>query len=166
MIDLKRVVNWTEEINPKQLGIVLSEIRKLRKEEESRIVLILNSSGGSLGSALAFYDFIMATKIELTTVALGYVDSAAIIVSLAGSHRLVGPHTSMYLHPASRSAVGPCSNLKAGHKEMARMEEWGVKIIAKRSGLSVKKVRTMMEKITTLNPSEMIKLGLAHELFK
>ncbi len=166
MLDLKRVVTWTEEITPKQLGIVITEIRKLWKEEETPIVLIQNSAGGSLGTALGFYDLIMATKIELTTIALGYINSAAIIVSLAGSRRLVGPHTTMYMHPASRNASGPCKDLDAGHKEMMRVEEWSIKIIAERSGLSEKKVRAMMEKITTLSPKEMIKLGLVHELFK
>jgi ATP-dependent protease ClpP protease subunit len=171
MIKTNRVVQWFGPIDTEKFNRVTSDIVRLWKDEEADIFLFINSAGGEASIGFAFYDLMKALKIKLTTVAIGEVDSMAIIVFLTGEHRLVSPHTSMFFHQPSRSFAAnrpmPSRSMRAGVQEMDRMELWYANIIERETGGKLSSQAAIDKQLTeeSVDSETMIKLGLAHELF-
>ena len=83
-------------------------------------VLHLNSPGGDLIEALAAINLMRSIEVPITTVANVGVESAALLLFLAGDRRIVLPNSYGMAHHMSADAAGNFHNLKdiVGHLEM------------------------------------------------
>jgi len=81
--------------------------------------LIINSPGGSLLDAYAIIDIMESSRIPVRTIGLGCVQSAGLMVFLAGEkgHRILTPNTSIMSHQYSWCAEGKHNELIAINKE-------------------------------------------------
>lgn len=153
---------------------VCGEILQLFKDApQEEITLFLTSSGGDASAGFAFLDLMRGANVNLTTIALGEVDSIAIIVFLAGRRRLVGPHTTMFFHQPRRGF--PSNGVQARTQEIAVQEtrtlmQWYSAVvysaIAPEAKLSPGDILQWQNNERTLVPEEMISLGIAHRLFQ
>jgi ATP-dependent protease ClpP protease subunit len=120
---------------------------------------------------MSFYDAVRAVlRPNLTTIAMGDVDSSGIIIFLAGNKRLVSPRTTLLLHPAGRS-FDPSKRytaheISAMAKEDQLKDEQYAAIVSEHSHgrLTQGQVLTFMECHTVLDAHELIRLGLADAL--
>jgi len=62
------------------------------------LLLMLNSTGGSLDDGFSLYGFLRTLPIKLTTVNMGTIASIAIVPFLAGMHRVCCPHAIFHFH--------------------------------------------------------------------
>lgn len=67
------------------------------------LLVFITSGGGSTYTGMAFYDLLRILPFEVITIAIGYVDSAAILPFMAGSKRFITPQTSFTFHLPSSS---------------------------------------------------------------
>ncbi|MFZ3020042.1 MAG: ATP-dependent Clp protease proteolytic subunit [Minisyncoccia bacterium] len=104
MITLERTVGWSGDMNSENLGRVTREIVRLHLANAiAPITLCIYSGGGDIGAAFAFYDFIRnVSGISINTIGLGQVSSAAVVAFMAGTLRLITPHTTMLIHEGER----------------------------------------------------------------
>jgi ATP-dependent protease ClpP protease subunit len=133
------------------------------------------SHGGCLKSGMAVYDMFQKLKVayaqlpsrlQLTTVGIGYVASSATIIYAAGDRRLAYPHTEFLLHQPALTGVGGTSDviLQEG-KYLKLVEDEMVAVYSKVCKKKVERVRLdIANKELVLTAEEAIKYGLVHEI--
>ena len=84
----------------------------LNLQDPGKIFLHINSYGGSVFAGLAATDCILSSPVEVTTVVEGCAASAATLMSVVGTHRLIHAHSFMLVHQLSSWMVGKYSELQ------------------------------------------------------
>jgi len=81
--------------------------------------LVVNSPGGSLNDAYAVIDIMQSSQIPVRTIGLGQIQSAGLMIFLAGSpgERILTPNTSIMSHQYSWGSMGKHNELIAIRKE-------------------------------------------------
>lgn len=105
----------------------------------SRIIFFINSEGGSLWDGWAIHDALelaSAKGIQIVTVALGKVQSAATIVYLAGDIRITSPNAIFTIHEASTWLSGKVSEQKDYLKFLSDCEERYLKLVTSKSNIT------------------------------
>ena len=89
----------------------------------SRIVVLINSGGGSVGAGYAMIEMMYKIKRELgipvDTVILGYAYSMGAVLFQAGDHRRMGYFSTMMLHSSSWQVSGRDSEVFTDLKKLA-----------------------------------------------
>ena len=77
------------EINQTSVNnLIASMLARSVEEVRESANLYISSTGGDLDSAIRFYDFIKASDVKINTVGYGQIDSAAVLLFLAGDKRI------------------------------------------------------------------------------
>ena len=71
-------------------------------QSDQEIVILLNSTGGETGAALAFYNFVRFKKIHLTVNVLSTCMSAAVIILCAGQKRIAAKQSRLLIHELTK----------------------------------------------------------------
>lgn len=151
-----------DEINPVSIGKTLEDIIS-----NKRNVLILNSDGGMVESAMAFYDIVRyGMKRDITVVGVGQISSAAVVLFCSGKKRLIGRNAYILLHNISMQYKNtkPTERNKQEDKERVFvLENLYAKIVSEttRGKMSPEQVRQMMDKSSLLTASEALEMGIA-----
>ena len=89
----------------------------------SRIVVVINSGGGSVGAGFAMIEMMYKVKRELgipvDTVILGYASSMAAIIFQAGDYRRMGYFSTMMLHSGTWQVSGRDSEVFTDLKKLS-----------------------------------------------
>lgn len=85
------------------------------------LIIQISSSGGSSDHGLLAYNFLKQINIKKTTIGMGNVDSAAIMLFCAGDKRIAMPSCRFVLHEARATISGEFNSTKM--KEMGRLVE-------------------------------------------
>ena len=90
---------------------------------ESRITVLINSGGGSVGAGFAMIEMMYKVKRELgipvDTVILGYAYSMGATIFQAGDHRRMGYFSTMMLHSSSWQVSGRDSEVFKDMKKLS-----------------------------------------------
>lgn len=135
--------------------------------EYGDIFLFINSGGGNLYEGFALANVIMASRIPITTVALGECDSAALIIAMSGHNRFVMQDTSILSHQYSAGiGLSKHGDIQARVKDFELTASKVVRHYSKCTGLTEQKVRAELVKKTDvfLSAEEAIGYGLFDEI--
>ncbi|HCC54881.1 MAG TPA: hypothetical protein DEQ20_08170 [Desulfobulbaceae bacterium] len=66
------------------------------------LTLTINSTGGCVGTSIAIYSMLRSLPIPVTTYVIGTCQSAAVLIFLAGSKRLITPSSTLMTHGPAR----------------------------------------------------------------
>lgn len=119
------------------------------------------SSGGDSTVAMAMYDAIRACRNKVTTVALGNVGSAAVLVFAAGDARLIGKNAVLYLHKLTISASGDQKEMDTMLGEYNRLKGSYCSLIGTRAGIDPDTIDEMCKSEGFVSPETALKLGIA-----
>lgn len=130
------------------------------------IVLQISSSGGSSDHGLLAYNFLKQTGFKITTIGMGNVDSAAIMLYSAGSNRLSVPSCRFLIHEATATIQGMfnANKLKEITQITERINEDYCNVISSVSGKKLNKVKLDVMKSTVMSSEEAKKYGLVHTI--
>lgn len=135
------------------------------------ITLFISSGGGSVGDAFALYDYTTkALRPKLQTVALGEVNSTAIMLFLMGERRYIGRLSVMRFHKFSLTVENTTNltTIKADHirRDLEKSEAEYMNIITSRSGgkITADKARAFLDNNIAVSATQAVKLGLAHRI--
>lgn len=164
------LVKYLGAVNYATTERVLNEIRERLDEAPGEpIRMLVTSPGGPSGTGMSFYDTVRTVlRPSLTTIGSGDIDSSGLIIFLTGSTRYVTAHTTGLLHKAGRyfdpNTRYTAKDLRTMAAEDDLKDEQYASIVAANSGgrLSKNDVLMLMEAETVLQPSDMVRLGLAH----
>jgi ATP-dependent protease ClpP protease subunit len=173
MIDSARTVTWFGSIDTQNAAKVVTDIMKFYAEDPKReIFLFIHSGGGATGTSLGFHDYIQALGINLTTIGIGYVDSAAVVVFLSGHRRLISPHSTLILHQGRRvwesNRTTTTCDMQTTVAESELSDKYYADVVAQRCNNMLPRdiLNDMILKGKVLTAEETIRFGIAHELFQ
>lgn len=130
---------WLDtEVTWENCAFLIEYIQYLNRTSEdftTPITLHIMSPGGELPVMFAIYDTIKQSRIPVVTINEGACHSAAFIIFLAGTHRLMNPHATFIAHEGSGAMGGSYRENKAAmeqyEKDVAEMRH----IIANETGI-------------------------------
>lgn len=164
-----REIFLTEQVDADTTNELIKQLMYLEKEDdEAEITLYINSPGGEVVSGLAVYDYLTMMKAPVRTVCIGTAASMGAILFLAGDKRQMLPHTRLMIHDPSYHNLNMSG--KKPHEiqhEVDKLNETReviAKIIAAKTGKTLKQVYKVTADDTYYNATEAVKFGLATEV--
>lgn len=123
---LKILVNFYANISEGSvnslIGFLTQQIAQQTPEAQiSEIIMQISSSGGSSDHGLLAYNFLKQITIPKTTIGMGNVDSAAVMLFCAGDKRLAMPGCRFVLHQARLTLSGSGEFSPSKLTEIAKM---------------------------------------------
>jgi ATP-dependent protease ClpP protease subunit len=158
-----------DEVGPESIKECLEALSAMaRQEPRCEITLILNSPGGGVVDGLALYDYLMGLRKrghKITIIALGEAASMGGVLLQAGNKRVVGRNFFMLMHQISYSCYGRSPEHRDEMKLVNMMESKLLKILARRSSMTVRDVRSSWERTNWwIDAKAAVELGFADEI--
>ena len=118
-------------------NIILAQLLFLSSVDAGKdISLYINSPGGQVSSGLAIYDTMQLVQPDVATICTGMAASMASVLLCAGTpgKRSALPHARVLIHQPMGGAQGQASDILIAAKEIEKIREELVSIIARHSG--------------------------------
>ena len=118
----------------------------LTTSQFEKLILVMNSGGGSVTDAFALIDTMKGSGVPIHTVGLGEVSSAALMIFMAGEvgHRTLTPNTSILSHQYSWGKWGKEHELVTANKAFDLTSKQITNHYIKCTGMTEKKVREVL----------------------
>ena len=168
---MKLLINFYANVSEASINDLIKFITiKLASQDPEKpideIVLQISSSGGSSDHGLLAYNFLKQISIPKTTIGMGNVDSAAVMMFCAGNKRLAAPSCRFVLHEAIATLGGQFNPTKLS--EMARLiqritDDYS-EVISKVTGKKKKVVSKEVHGGAVLSSDDAKKFGLVTEI--
>lgn len=168
---MKLVINFYANVSETSVNDLIRFVTsELAQQSERRVVeelvLQISSSGGSSDHGLLAYNYLKQLSLKITTIGMGNVDSAAVMLFCAGNQRLAMPSCRFVLHEALATINGQFGSLKLA--EMARLIERitddYVDVVSKVTGQKKQKVSRLVKDGGVLSSAEAKTKGLVTEV--
>ena len=126
------------------------------------IMLYINSPGGVITSGMAIYDTMNLIKADVQTICLGEAASMGAFLLSAGAKgkRMALPSARIMIHQPLGGAKGQATDIELEAKEILRMKDLLIGIMAENSGQPFEKVKDDCERDHYLSAAEACEYGL------
>ena len=159
----ERIIFLGTEIDDDVANSVVAQLLLLDSENPDKdIMLYINSTGGVITAGMAIYDTMNLIKAPVSTICLGEAASmgAFLLCSGAKGKRMSLPSSRIMIHQPLGGAKGQATDIELEAKEIRRMKDMLIDIIAKNSGQNPDKVREDCERDHYLSAYEAMEYGL------
>ena len=159
----ERIIFLGTEIDDEVANSVVAQLLLLDSENsEKDIMLYINSPGGVITAGMAIYDTMQLIKSDVSTICLGDAASmgAFLLCSGAKGKRLALPNSRVMIHQPLGGAKGQATDIEIEAKEILRMKDMLIGIIAENSGQPIEKVKEDCERDHFLTAQEALEYGL------
>ncbi len=130
------------------------------------LIIQISSSGGSSDHGMLLYNFLSSLSIKKTTIGMGNVDSAAVMIFAAGNNRISTPSCRFVLHEARATINGEFNSTKLS--ELAnitkRITQDYVNVVANVTGKRKVSIANKVKAGVVLSADEAKRLGLVSEV--
>ena len=139
-------------------------------ENDIPIIMYIDSCGGAIRAGLAIIDAmdIAAKRVDVDVVCLGKAYSMASVILAAGKkgHRYIMPHGEVMVHEPliMEGAGGSASSVRNMADSLISVRDEISEMMAGYTGLSAKKINSIMRANTFMNAQKAIELGLADKV--
>jgi ATP-dependent Clp protease protease subunit len=162
-----RVVYVGTPIDDGVANVVIAQLLHLESANpDGEINLYLNSPGGEPTSMLAIYDTIQFIRAPVATACVGQAASTAAVLLAAGApgRRTVLPHARIVLDQPSAGRQGTLPDLQVEAKEVARLRNELVELLAKHTGRTPAQVRADTERDLVLSAADAVSYGVVDSM--
>jgi ATP-dependent Clp protease protease subunit len=159
----ERIIFLGTEIDDEVANSIVAQLLLLDSENPDKdIMLYINSPGGVITAGMAIYDTMNLIKADVATICLGEAASmgAFLLCSGAKGKRMSLPRSRIMIHQPLGGAKGQATDIELEAKEIMRMKNMLIDIIAKNSGQDPEKVREDCERDHYLSAYEAMEYGL------
>jgi len=148
---------------------VIAQLIVLESNDPDRDILIyINSPGGSFTALTAIYDTLQFVRPEIQTYCMGQAASAAAVLLGAGTKgkRFALSNSRVLIHQTSGGTEGAMqiSDLDIQAKEILRMRDLMIEILAKHTGQTVEQVAADVERDKIFTAAQAKDYGLVDEV--
>lgn len=150
-------------------AVFLEQISALEAYDISRpITVYVDTYGGSVDAALSIYDAMCACSCPIRTIGIGKVMSAGVLVLAAGDkgNRFITQNARVMMHQISGGANGVVKDIEITTKEMKRLQDVFVGLIAKHAGQKKADVLKDIDQDKYFSATEAISYGLVDWIVK
>lgn len=156
--------NWLGD-DPGRTG-ALDLAAALAQVDTPTLVVRINSYGGSVSEGLAIYSLLSDFKGELVTKVDGFACSAASVIFMAGTKRIVPESGLLMIHNAWTSASGDHNALAKAAEDLKKITQPSIDIYTLKTNLSEEEIRSMMDREEWINSKEAFEYGFSTTLEK
>ena len=161
----QRELYLDEGVNAESMASMIRQFRYLDQVDPGKeITLYITSPGGEVTSGLAFYDVIRMAKSKVRTICCGTAASMGAILFLSGDERLMTRHSKIMIHDPSitmGNAPSKALEVKETLESIMKTREDLARIIAERTGKTLKTVYAKTKGDAYFSADEAVKFGLA-----
>lgn len=165
----ERIIFLGTEIDDDVANSIIAQLLLLDSENPDKdIMLYINSPGGVITSGMAIYDTMNLIKADVATICLGEATSmgAFLLCSGAKGKRMSLPSSRIMIHQPLGGAKGQATDIELEAKEILRMKEMLINIIAQNSGQDIEKVKEDCERDHYLSAFEAKEYGLIDKVIE
>ncbi len=163
----ERVIFLVGPVNDQTANLVVAQLLFLESENPDKdISLYINSPGGSVSAGLSIFDTMQFIKPDVSTLCMGIAASMGSFLLMAGAKgkRMALPNSRVMIHQPSGGAQGQATDIEIHAREILKTREQLNKIYAERTGQSIDKIRTDMERDMFMDPHEAKAYGLIDQV--
>lgn len=163
----KRSVYIVGPINKDSFAKFLTDLAPYLKDESKEVLTVfITSGGGSSSYGFALYDILKSLPFSVNTVAVGFVDSIAIIPFISGDKRFITTQTTFSFHePTMNQEIRfTLAELGQANHEMNYDYERYTQLIHDHTKIDLSKIKELQAKAITYNANELVTSGIAHEI--
>ena len=163
----ERIVFLVGPVNDATANLVVAPLLFLESENPDKdISLYINSPGGSVSAGMSIFDTMQFIKPDVSTMCLGLAASMGSFLLMAGAKdkRFALPNSRIMLHQPSGGAQGQATDIEIHAREILKTREQLNRIYAERTGQSLEKIRSDMERDFFLDPEEAKAYGLIDQV--
>ncbi len=161
-----RIIFCTGEIDDAVSNIIVSQLLYLDSINHNDISLYINSPGGSVTSGMAIYDTMNFVKSDVKTICIGMAASMAAVLLASGKKdkRYALPNSEIMIHQPLGGVQGQATDIKIAAERIIKLKKKINKILAEKTGKSLKKIISDTERDNYMNALEAKKYGLIDEV--
>ena len=163
----ERVIFLVGPVNDQSANLVVAQLLFLESENPDKdISLYINSPGGSVSAGMSIYDTMQFVKPDVSTMCMGLAASMGSFLLMAGAKgkRVALPNSRIMIHQPSGGAQGQATDIEIHAREILKTREKLNKIYADRTGQSLEKIQTDMERDFFLDAEEAKTYGLIDQV--
>ena len=145
----ERIIFLGTEIDDDVANSIVAQLLLLDSENpEKDIMLYINSPGGSVTAGFAIYDTMQHIRADVSTICLGQAASmgAFLLSSGAKGKRMALPNSRIMIHQPLGGARGQATDIELEAKEILRMKDMLIGIMAENAGQDFEKVKADCER--------------------
>ena len=165
----ERVIFLTGQVEDHMANLIVAQLLFLEAENPDKdIDLYINSPGGSVSAGLAIFDTMNFIKPEVSTICMGGAYSMGSFLLAAGQKgkRYALANARVMIHQPSGGAQGQASDIEINAREILKTRARLNEILAERTGQSVDKIATDVERDYWLDACEAKEYGLIDEVLE
>lgn len=162
-----RIVFVGTEINDAVANAIIAQLLFLESNDPKKdIYMYINSPGGLVTSGLGIYDTMRYVKPDIVTVCVGQAASMGCFLLSAGTKgkRFSLPHSRIMMHNVQGGQQGAAPDVSVQYKEMMRLNDMLMEILAYNTGQNIEKVRAEFERDKYMSPEEAKLFGIIDEI--
>ena len=165
----ERVIFLVGPVNDQTANIVVAQLLFLESENPDKDnSLYINSPGGSVSAGLSIFDTMQFIKPDVSTLCMGIAASMGSFLLMAGAKgkRMSLPNSRVMIHQPSGGASGQATDIEIHAREILKTREQLNKLYADRTGQSIEKIRSDMERDMFMDPTEAKAYGLIDQVLE
>ena len=163
----ERIIFLGGSINDEVANVVIAQLLFLEKSDKTKdITIYVNSPGGSVSATLAMYDAMQLIKCDVSTVCVGIAASGGSIILMGGTKgkRFTLPHSEVMIHQPLGGTEGQATDIAIHAQHIVQTKTLLNKMIAKHTGVDIKKVEDDTERDKFMNAEEALKYGIVDQI--
>lgn len=163
----ERIIFLSGEVNDQMADLIVAQLLFLESEDPKKdIQIYINSPGGSVSAGLAIYDTMQYIKPDVSTICIGRAASmgAFLLTSGAKGKRFALPNADIMIHQPLGGAQGQATEIEIAAKHILRTREKLNKILADRTGQTIKAISRDTERDNYLSAEEACAYGLVDKV--
>jgi ATP-dependent Clp protease protease subunit len=162
-----RIIMLSGEINDAVASSIVAQLLFLEAEDPDKdIYLYINSPGGVITSGFSIYDTMNYIKPDIVTICIGQAASMGAFLLACGApgKRYALPSSRIMIHQPLGGAQGQATDIEIQAKEILRLKKYLNKIMADRTGKTVRTIEKDTERDFFMSAEEAKEYGLIDEV--
>ena len=159
----ERIIFLGTQVEDSMASLIIAQLLFLESEDPKKdIFLYINSPGGVITSGLGIYDTMQYIKPDVATICMGQAASmgAFLLAGGAKGKRSALPNSRIMIHQPLGGAEGQAIDIKIQADEILRMKFQLNKILAKKTGHTIKKLELDTDRNNFMTALDAKKYGL------
>ena len=142
----------------------LMNVRLDYQVDNLKIFLHINSFGGSVFAGLSIIDTIIDSDIPIVSIVEGSAASAATLISVVCSERVIKPNSFMLIHQMSSGFWGKMEEIKDEFINLKKLTKKLKGIYKKHTNIEKEKLKSLLKRDLWLDSAECLELGLVDRI--
>jgi len=165
----ERIIFLGTPITSEVANLIIAQLLFLESEDQKKdISFYINSPGGSVTATLAMIDTMNYIKPDVSTLCVGMAASGGAWTLSAGAKgkRYALPNAEIMIHQPMGGAEGQASDIEITARQILRLKETLIKMMAKNTGQTEKKVAQDVDRDFFMDAEEAVKYGVIDKILK